>query len=101
MAKNGNMKNRDIRTINLGRPGEPARELVEIYERKFGKNKFSKLIREMIVRELSCKKEFNDYKINGLIQERKELFQKMKLLQNKLSNNGDKLTKLKIDLSKL
>lgn len=94
MAKHGNKKNEMIKTVNLGRPGEPARELIEIYERKVGKNKFSKLIRECIVRELCADSEFDGYKIRQLKEERKKLYLDMKEIQKNIVHNADKLTKL-------
>lgn len=94
MAKNGNKKEKLIRSINFGRPGEPARELIEIYERKIGKNKISKLVRETIVRELSADSEFDAYKIRQLTEERKNLIYQMKEIQNKIQTNFDKLSKL-------
>ena len=94
MAKNGNKKEKLIRSVNFGKPGEPARELVEIYERKVGKNKVSKLIREMIVRELGADSEFDGYKIRQLTEERKKLLLDMNLLQNNLQHNFKKLNKL-------
>lgn len=94
MAKNGNKKERDIRTISLGKRGEPARELIEIYERKFGKNKLSKLFRELIVCHLSPKKEFDEYKIKQLKQERKEMQEEIKIMSDKIKENGDKIIKI-------
>lgn len=94
MAKHGNKKNELIRTINLGKPGEPARELIEIYERKVGKMKISKLIREMIVRELGADTEFDGYKIRQLTEERKRLIINMKQNNENLQNNFSKLSKL-------
>lgn len=99
MAKNGNKKEKDIRTINLGKPGEPARELIEEYERRYGKNKFSKLVREMIVRELSPNEEFDGYKIRTLKEERKFIQEQFKELQRKLLENADKLENLGVDLN--
>lgn len=98
MAKNGNKKEKDIRTVNLGRSGEPARELIAIYERKFGKNKFSRLVRDMIVRELSSNSEFDGYKKRALISERKFIQEQMKELGNKLLINADKFENLGVDI---
>jgi len=101
MVKHGNKKGFLRRGINLGKPGEPARELIESYERKYGKMKTSKLIRGMIVRELSRKKEFDEYKKRQLIEERIEIQKKMKNEQEKLLKNSDKLEKLGIDVLSL
>lgn len=101
MARNGNRKEKDIRTINFGKVGDPARELIEIYERKFGKGKLSKLIRSMIVRELSEKKEFDAYKIRALKEERKFIQEQLKDFQKKMLINTDKLEKLGVDIFKL
>ncbi len=101
MVKNGNQKEKLIRSVNFGKRGEPARELVEIYERRMGKNKLSKLVRELIVCHLSPKKEFDAYKINQLKEERKELMEKMKEMSNTIEKNGDKLTKLGVDALEL
>jgi len=104
MAKHGNKKNTAIRTVNLGLPGEPARELIEIYERSVGKMKTSKLIREMIVRELGADKEFDGYKIRQLTEERKKMIINMKKLHEDLQNNFSKLNKLGLsdeDISKI
>ena len=98
MARNGNRKEKDIRTINLGKPGEPARELIEIYERQFGKNKISKLIRELIVCHLSPKKEFDGYKIKQLQEERKILMDQLKEQSEMIQQNAAKLLRLGVDI---
>lgn len=86
------------RSINFGKSGDPARELIEMYERKFGKMKTSKLIREMIVRELSPNKEFDSYKIRQLKAERMAIQERMKEEQEKLLSNAEKLEKLGVDI---
>ncbi len=98
MVKSGNKKQRLIRSINFGKVGEPSRELIEIYERKFGEGKISKLVREMLVRELSPKKEFDEYKKRQLIEERKFLQEQMKDIHKKIQDNGNKLDKLGVDI---
>lgn len=97
--KNGNRKDKLIRSVNLGKPGEPARELIEIYERKYGTGKISKLVREMIVRELSRKKEFDGYKIRQLKEERNFLQDHMKEVHKKILYNSERLEKLGVDIT--
>jgi hypothetical protein len=94
MANNGNKKDRLIRSVNFGRVGDPSRELVEIYERKFGKNKLSKLVRELIVHHLSSKEEFDGYKINMLKGERIDLLKQMRESSKQIEINGNKILKL-------
>ena len=101
MAKNGNKKNELIRTVNLGKPGEPARELIEMYERKVGKMKISKLIREMIVRELSSDSSFDGYKIRQLTEERKNIHTEIKKCQEELKINQNKLVNLGLTIDEV
>ena len=90
----GRRKKYKISTINFGKEGDPARELLEQYEKTHGKNKTSELIRNLVVGNLSANKEFDNYKIKTLIQERKKLFSDFKVTHNRIEANGEDLLAL-------
>ena len=91
---NGRKKKYLIKSINFGQPGDPPRELLQEYEKKFGKNKTSEYIRNLVFYSLSSSPEFDKFKIKNLIEERKRLFYNIKQIQAQLSLNYEKLNKL-------
>lgn len=101
MVKNGSKKRRLIRSVNFGEPGDLSRELIEIYERKVGKNKLSKLVRDSVIAALSKDKTFENHKVNMIINKRKELMSEMKMIQAEILHNADLLEKMGVDVNDL
>lgn len=87
-----------IKTVNLGEVGHPSRILAEMYLKKYGKNEFSSLIRKLIMLFLSEKPEFDNWKKETLIFERKELGKQISEISDKLCKNAEKLEKLGVDM---
>ncbi|HEY0089697.1 MAG TPA: hypothetical protein VGB37_12695 [Candidatus Lokiarchaeia archaeon] len=83
-----------IKAINFGKKGELAREIVEHLEKKVGKSKLSKHIRNSVIAYFSTNKEFNQMKINQLLNERKELQSQIPNISNMLLDNERKLNEL-------
>ena len=94
MVKYGKRKKYLIKSVNFGKPGEISRELIEEYEKSFGSNKTSEMIRDLITKSLSANKEFDYFKIRNLKEERKKIFQDIKESQAKLKLNAEKLSML-------
>lgn len=90
-----------IKTVNLGESGTPARILAEKYLKKFGKQEFSALCRKLIVLFLSNKKEFEDWKKEALLFERKELQKQIPEISDKLCQNAEALEKLGVKINEL
>lgn len=91
---NGRRKKYLIKSINFGQPGEPARELIDQYEKEFGSNKTSELVRRFVIYGLSDEPEFKKFKIKNFIKDRKNLFKDIKTAQDELSINYSRLKKL-------
>jgi len=87
-----------IKSVNLGEAGHPARMLAEAYIKKYGKQEFSALCRRLILVFLSDKKEYDDWKKQALIFERKELQAQIPEISKKLCENAEKLEKLGVDV---
>jgi len=69
----GKPKKYDIRTINFGEAGHPARLLIEKFVKLHGNKALSQLVRRLIVIYLMDKPEYKDWKGQMLIHERKEI----------------------------
>lgn len=107
-----------IKSINFGDEKEPARILIEKYIKKYlpkgyvdkavttGKDKgkfkrrdaeVSNLIRKMVVNYFSHLKEFQDWKKDALIFERKELNKQQKELYKKREDNKKELEQFGVE----
>lgn len=69
----GKTKEYDVRSINFGKRGEPARIIVEQFVEKNGNASLSPLIRNLIVSFFADKPEYNKLKAKVLIEERKQV----------------------------
>ena len=69
----GKPKKYDIRSINFGEVGHPARILVGKFVKMNGKTALSILMRRLVVCYLSNNPEYVDWKKQYLINQRKEL----------------------------
>ncbi len=73
----GKPKKYDVRSINFGEVGHPARILVDKFVSLHGKTALSRLIRRLVMIYLMEKPEYRDWKAQKLIYERKELGKKV------------------------
>lgn len=87
-----------IKPVNLGRTGEPARILAEKYLQIHGNQDFSKFVRNLIIYSLSSKKEYQDFKKDFAIFERKKLLKKSKEIIDSLKINEKECEKFKVDI---
>ena len=69
----GKPKKYDLRSINFGEPGHPARILVAKFVERNGKTGLSGLIRKLVIVYLQNKSEYKDWEKDLLIHKRKEL----------------------------
>ena len=97
----GKKKKYLTKSVNLGTALNPARILAEKYIKKNGSQEFSSLIRKLLVTFLSNQKEFEGWKRDALIFERKELSKQIQNISKKLQKNADELEKRGVDLDNL
>jgi hypothetical protein len=95
-----------IKTVNLGEEKDPARILIEKYlkgdkstKMKSREQEFSKLMRRLIVYFFSTSKEFDEWKKQALIFERKEISKDINSLIEKKKANTKELEKFGVDVS--
>ena len=94
---NKNTKSR-VKSVNFGERGNKARSIMEAMEKKLGNAGFSKFMRKALIASASDSKEFNQIKISGILEERKEVKRQMKRLNNTLKETEDELNELGYNL---
>ncbi len=90
-----------IKSVNFGEVGNLSRIIVEKYEKLYGKQAFSSLMRKLVLIYLSDKPEFDEFKIQKLLFERQELIKQKKEVAKKLNENAEQLEKKNFDISKI
>jgi hypothetical protein len=83
-----------VTSINFGKKGELSREIIEQLLKKVGKIGLSKEIRNAVVFYFSNNKNFNEAKINQLINQRKEIKARIPEISRQLEDNEKSLNKL-------
>lgn len=93
-VNNTNMKKKRylITTINFGKEGDMSRNIIE---RLLEKHKdISKVVRQALIAYFSTAREFTDVKIQNLLNERKNLKQKIPDISEQLAKLEEQLNKL-------
>ena len=93
----GKPKKYDIRSINFGEVGNPARYIIKEYCEKYGKNELSRLIRKLVLIYFSDNPEYKKWKIYEIIYEKKKIGQNIAKLIKKRSEIHQELEKLGIN----
>ena len=83
-----------IKSINFGLKGDLSRNIIEQLEKRMGKTELSKEVRKAVITHFSNRKEFNNDKINQLLNERSELRKQIPEISKQLQKNADQLHKL-------
>ena len=83
-----------IKPINFGKHGDRARRIIEAFEKKHGKQKTSKMVRDLLISRNSTAKEFQESQTKLLIKEREEFKRIMVEIQSKILRNSNDLEKL-------
>lgn len=90
-----------MKTINFGLVGNPARILTEQYLKLNGKQSLSKLIRKLVICYLQNNPEYNSYKIDYLLYERKRLGNEIAIQIDKRHKVEDKLKEYGVDVDSI
>ena len=90
-------KKYDIRTINFGERGNPARVLVRQYVKEHGVNKLSELIRRLVFCYLSGKAEHKNWRVELLLFEREQLGEQVFGVSKRMREVEAELRKLGVD----
>lgn len=93
----GRKKEYDIRSINFGKRGEPARILVEEFVKRNGSAQLSALIRNLVVAFLGKKKGYDSLRKEVLILQRQEIGRQIQELANQKRRINDELEKMGVD----
>ena len=93
----GKPKKYDIRSINFGEAGHPARILVDKFVQKHGKTALSQLIRRLVVCYLMDKPEYKDWKKDLLIYERREIGKEIAHKFNRRRQIDDELREMGVN----
>ena len=93
----GRPKKYDIRSVNFGEPGHPARVLIEKYVKQHGNKAVSSLIRKLVTVYLQDRPDLKGWKAQMLIHERKEIGRTVAYNMDRRRRIDDQLRELDID----
>ena len=93
----GKPKKYHVRSINFGEAGNPARILIEKFIQIKGKKALSSLIRKWTIIHLKDEPEYQDWKTQQLLYERKELGAEIAEKAEKRSKINQQLRELGTD----
>jgi len=82
------------KSINFGEPGNPARTIVEEYEKKNGPYKLSEFIRKLVWFNFHSDPAFKDWKVKHACAEKKELVRQLNEITAQMRQNNAKLEEL-------
>lgn len=97
----GRKKELLVRSVNFGNSREPARILLERFEKKHGKREVSNLVRKAIVALLSQDSQFKAFKAEILKEERRTMIKDLNKLSKKMQENADDLIRFGVDIDQI